>query len=477
MHEETGPGLDRPGAGQRHDAGRLGGGGSDHGNGNDDRGAAPVAGGGTLAPAATLVAGPIAGFGSVIVNGVRFSSVGAELVDDDGLAVNLAQLKLGMTVRVSGEADEATQQGTARQVELVHGTRGLLTAVNVAAGTLTLLGQTVSTNSATAYQGAAGLAGLTVGQPLEVYGVLQADGSLLATLIEVRTALSTVSLSGLVSQLTATSFRVGDLTVNYSPAVVSGVLGAGQRVKIKAASGPVNHVLTASAVRVLGADSVYGSSVTAGARLKLKGVAEAAPVNGVLNVSGTPVNVSKALVRGGAAIAAGQFVEVTGQWDGGVLQATEVELDGYRESQIGGRNELYGAIGSVSGSTVVVDGVTVELGALLKDGRLAQVPAVGRYVEIKGNLVGSTLQATRVEFKNASTGVGASFEQYGQISGWVSAASFRLNGLQVDASGARFEHGSAASLGNGVYVEIKGAQNASGVFVASKVEVKNGFHD
>ena len=54
----------------------------------------------------TVYAGPIAGFGSVIVNGMRFSSVGAELRDDDGLSVNLEQLKLGMGVRISGDAND-----------------------------------------------------------------------------------------------------------------------------------------------------------------------------------------------------------------------------------------------------------------------------------------------------------------------------------------------------------------------------------
>lgn len=429
---------------------------------------------------ATVYAGPISGFGSVIVNGMRFSSVGASLHDDDGQAVNLAQLKLGMTVRVNGDADDATQLGTASQLELVHGTRGVVTTVDLTRKSLTLLGQTVNTDTATAYQGVTGLAGLTAGQPVEVYGVLQADGSLLATLIELKTALTTLSLSGVVSNLNTTtnSFQVGTLTVNYTTNSVTGALVNGKRVKIKAATGGlVGNVLTATSVQVSDSSSVYGATVTAGARLKLKGTADAAPVNGLLNVSGTPVNVSQAVIKGGATIAAGQFIEVKGNWDGSVLQATQVELEGYRESQIGGRNELYGAVSSLTGSTVVVDGVTVDLSnAVFAHGTLAQV-AVGSYVEIKGNLVGNTLQATKVELKTTSTAEGVSYEQSGQISSFASAASFVLNGLTVDASRASFEHGSAASLANGVNVEIKGAQDKTGVFVATKVDIKSGNHD
>lgn len=429
----------------------------------------------TTTLSSAVYSGPIMGKGSVVVNGMRFSSVGAVMVDDDAQPVGLDQLQLGMTVRVSGDVDEATQQGTANRLELVHGTRGLLTAVDVSAGTLILLGQTVHTNTATGYQGVTGLSQLTAGETVEVYGALQADGSMLATLIEVKTAATTLRLVGLVADLdtVTNSFQVGKLTINYNPTMVVGVLGNGKQVKVKATSAQVGNVLTASSVLVSDAGSVYGASFAAGARLKLKGVADAAPVNGVFNLSGTPVNVSQTVIKGGTgAIAAGKFIEVKGNWDGSTLQATTVELEDYRENTIGGRNELYGAVSSVNGSTVVVDGVTVDLnGAIFQHGSLQQV-VVGSYVEIKGNLVGNVLQATKVELKTTNAASGISYEQYGVISGFVSAASFRLNGLDVDASRARFEHSSAASLANGIYVEIKGTQNSSGVFIASKIEIK-----
>jgi hypothetical protein len=148
--------------------------------------------------AAAVYAGSIAGFGSVIVNGMRFSSVGAELVDDDSQAIRLQDLAIGMTVRVSGDADDSTQLGTARKLEVVRGTRGAVTAVDQGAGTLTVLGQVVRTDTATAFQGLANLAALTVGQVVEVYGSTQADGSLLATLVETKAVLGGVRLVGVV---------------------------------------------------------------------------------------------------------------------------------------------------------------------------------------------------------------------------------------------------------------------------------------
>ena len=68
---------------------------------------------------------------------------------------------------------------------------------------------------------------------------------------------------------------------------------------------------------------------------------------------------------------------------------------------------------------------------------------------------------------------GISYEQFGPVTDFVSVANFRLNGLQVDASGARFEHLGAAGLANAVYLEVKGVQDSRGVFMASKVELKS----
>jgi hypothetical protein len=432
--------------------------------------------------AAAVYAGPIAGFGSVIVNGMRFSSVGAELVDDDSQAIELKNLAIGMTVRVSGDADDSTQLGTARKLEVVRGTRGAVTAVDLIASTLTVLGQVVRTDTATAYQGLVNLAALTVGQVVEVYGATQADGSLLATLVETKAALGGVRLTGVVQGLNVpvATFQVGNLTVKYDTALDTGVLRDGQQVRVRAATEPVNGVLTATAVRSAAVGVIDGSSVSAGTRIKVKGIALAAPVNGQLQISGTTVDLSQAQIKssgGATSIVAGQVLEVKGLWNGTLLQATDIELEGYRESQVGGRHELYGAISSLNGSMAVVNGVTVDLATgRFEHGSLAQV-AVGSYVEIKGNLAGNVLQANKVELKSLATASGISYEQFGPVTDFVSVANFRLNGLTVDASGARFEHIGAAGLANGVYVEVKGVQNNRGVFIASKLELKSQAHD
>ncbi len=428
---------------------------------------------GTVTPSSSVFSGPITGFGSVIVNGVRFDTVGATTVDDDGNAVRLDDLRMGMMVTVGGDADDATSRGTATRLSLNHGTTGAITAIDTSAGTLVLLGQTVTTNASTIYEGVAALADLLVGDPIEVYGVLQSDNTLLATLIEKKSALSGVRLVGRMSTLdtTAKTFVVGNLTVNYATATVTGTLGEGKRVKVKASSGPVAGVLTATSVKV-NEGAANGEPVAANTYLKLKGIADAAPVNGLLTVSGTPVDVSAATFEGGSTIVAGQVIKVKGIWDGSVLKATKVQVG----AEDNDRNELYGAVSSLTTSgpttTIVVHDVTVDVThAVFTHGSLGQL-AVGSYVEIKGHVVDGVLVATKVELKTGHEAAGFTFEDFGVITDFSSASSFKVNGVTVDASTAHFEHGTALDLVDGVYVEIEGALNDAGVFVATKVEFK-----
>ena len=118
-------------------------------------------------------------------------------------------------------------------------------------------------------------------------------------------------------------------------------------------------------------------------------------------------------------------------------------------------------------NAISVDFIT----AVFKHRSLGHV-SVGSYVEIKGNLVGNTLQATKVELKNGSEEGGVSFEQFGTVTDFVSLSNFKLNGIVVDASQATFDDLPSSSIANGIYVEIKGTVNSSGVLVATKVEAK-----
>ena len=437
----------------------------------------------TSTPTSSVYSGSISGFGSVIVNGVRFDTVGKSTVDDDGAEVRLEDLRIGMMVTVKGSADDSTGRGTATQLSLSHGTTGPITNVNAGAGTFDVVEQPVLTDPSTIYVDIpGGFSDLADGTTtvVEVHGVLQSNGTLLATVIENKTGFVGVRLVGRMASLntTAKTFAVGGLTVNYaavSPAPTG--LDNGKRVKIKTTATPEGTLLTLlsdSTVKV-NSGAAYGETVAANTYLKLEGVVETLPdSNGLLTVSGTPVDVSSATGKS-IITAVGQLIEVKGTWDGSVLKATKVEAEDEGED----RNELYGAVSELQPSSgtptaVVVHGVTVDVSsAVFTNGKSAADLVVGSYVEVKGQMVDGVLVATKVELKTGSDAASSEFEDYGVISDFSSASSFKVNGVRVDASSASFEDGTASNLVNGAYVEIKGAQNASGVFVATKVEFKS----
>lgn len=442
--------------------------------------------------------GPISGLGSVVVNGLRFSVVGANLTDDDSKTLTSADLQIGMQVKVSGSSDQQQLTGVANSVELTHGTRGPVTAINAAANELTVMGQRAVVNASTAYRGTTGLVGIASGDTIEVHGLRQADGSVTASLIEKKT-MAVYGVRGVVLTLNQNtkSFNVGTLLVDYSAAAVTGTLANGASVKVRSSSQPVNGRLTATSVEVTNTNQSYVSNTT----LKLKGVINTTPAAGQITIDGTPADISSAVVSGGNGVAlkAGDVVEARGIWDGSKFKVTQIEFDGYRESQAGFKNELYGNISAYTSlSNFVVNGVTVDASAIT--GLTASLLKTSSYVEVKGAMQGTTLKASKVEIRNAAgttTGnastpdeivttktsasdnndqqivvvSGGYYETYGAVTGYKSVADFTVNGVRVNASTALVEHPERGPLRDGSFVEMKGNQNALGVFVASKLEI------
>ncbi len=408
--------------------------------------------------------GPITGFGSVIVNGVRFSSTGAPVSDLDKAALSNLDLHIGTMVKVTGVSNDAAGTGTATSIVVTPSVRGSITAVSVSG--FTVLGQTIVVDAKTAYENAKGLADLVVGNPVEVHGATQADGSILATLVEKKTFIGNV-LEGVINTLDTTTktFKLNNkLTVNYSTATVTGTLVNGAHVHIKSSTAPVAGVLTATDVAI-DIETAKPTDV-----VKVAGIAIAAPINNLVTIGTTVVDVSKATYIGGTAIVAGSKVMVRGVLSKDVLLANQVVFDAPRDTQAAVKNELYGVVSSYTSiSDFVVNGVTVDASSVKG---LTLPLAVGTYLEITGSMTGNVLKASAVEVKKPTAPKGGFFETSGLISKFVSAASFVVNGMTVDASAATILGGKATDLADGRRVEMKGTKNDAGVFVVSKLQIQ-----
>lgn len=440
----------------------------------------------TSLAAGTLYAGPVSGLGSIVVNGIRFETVGAQVLDADdpyGTTKYTDPIRLGTIVAVEGATDESKGTGTASRIRIDGGMRGQVGAIDTTASTLSVNGQTVKVGSSTLIQGASGLAGIAAASWVEVYGLAQSDGSFVATRIEVygsRTDLESsypkastypVVLRGIVGASTPGSFTLPDarnvaLSVNYSAANVlpaGATIVAGSSVRVLANSAPVgNGPLIAAKVLVLNPSNLLADS-SAASSIKLKGVVDSLGAD-TLVVSGTTVDISAA-VKPALAIAKNQVVEVKGTLSNGTLVASKLEFEdkqtsytaqpGQASTSVSYQQELYGLISGYDAAknTFVVQGVTVQASSATRFEYGYSKLANDVYAEIKGTLQNGVLQASKVEIK----GVTAS-----AVAGDASAASSDSARASSDTSGLSGGASRDASAASGGASANSGIDDALG---------------
>src|SRR5512135_1809081 len=97
----------------------------------------------------TIVKGAITGFGSVIVNGVRYDSDSAT-VRIEGKPASVMDLKVGEVVRLVAEKD-AQGVPRAKSIDQDHLIQGAVQAVDLTARTLTIAGQVIVTDDGTSF--------------------------------------------------------------------------------------------------------------------------------------------------------------------------------------------------------------------------------------------------------------------------------------------------------------------------------------
>lgn len=352
----------------------------------------------------SFASGPITGFGSVVVNGVRFNDDSASVLDDDGAALDRSRLALGSVVEVTGErlltASDGSVSAVASKVQLARSLVGPVTAVDAPAGTLVVLGQTVRTNAQTVMDAAlrSGLAGLALYQVVEVHAAFDAGS---ASFVASRLALSpldgaTWRVRGPVSGLdsAAKSFRIGSQTYSFSDLAGTTAVAEGQVVQLALKGG------TDGQGRWLVSKEKSGSNLPkSNTDVELSCVVAQLLSSTRFVASGVTVDTSTARVSG--TVQQGSAVQVSGQMVNGVLVATQVSV---QKSDSARAYELKGQITAVNlaARTLQLRNTTVSLARSdlqLVKGSLADL-VVGRRLEVRGELSAdrTVLEATRIEF-------------------------------------------------------------------------------
>ena len=343
------------------------GGGGGSGGGSDNT---PVS---TPTPSATTTSvvsdGPITRFGSVVLNGIEFDTTQAEIRIEDRV-VREDELRIGMRVIVEGVRDN---NGVARATRVIFrkNVEGLIDRIDVVNNTLVVLGQTVLVDGLTVLEdraqlGSIPLTDLVVGQFVEVSGMVDANGMIVATRIERKAGfiagVTEVAARGTISRLdtNAGTFVLGALTVNFSTATVVGTLGNGVFAQVRGAQTTSGGIVTAT--RVTAEDQALGG--VTGAKVEIEGFVTVVTPSTAFRVNGQAVTTTvRTVFENGTAVDIVQNarLEVEGQLDAnGTLVAEKISF----RRRTGGTVHIEADVEVVTANTVTLLGLVIRVDVL-----------------------------------------------------------------------------------------------------------------
>ncbi|MDD5031042.1 MAG: DUF5666 domain-containing protein [Rhodoferax sp.] len=351
------------------------------GGGGDLLGALPGTGG-TGTP--MFSQGTISGFGSVIINGIKFDDSLAS-VRVDGVSVGTDVLRLGMVAGVRGERNAADAGlGTASSIEVWSIAQGLVTRVG-ANSDFDVMGMTIQTDANTSLDGVSSLTALAVGQFVTVWG-LQAGGDAaqwMASRVAVQADGGAVRVStGLVKH----SDETGTTTVNRWKLV--GTVGASlqeeQLVRVQGTPG-ADQSLNLSDAKVLSS----GFDENQQGNAEVEGVVTSVPSGMRFTLGSITVDASApALATVLGQLSVGRRVEVYGQWSGTVLAASAIKYESVQNKPV----ELNGRIEQLTSvSNFVIRGQRCDASGITLGSSTAAGLKVGVRVKVTGSKAGDVL--------------------------------------------------------------------------------------
>lgn len=407
----------------------------------------------------SLSSGTISGLGSIIVNGVRYETVGANVLDaDDGSTAITTPLRIGMTVSVEQNGtDPVTLRPVAGKILVQSGIQGVARYVG---NSLTVAGLPVTTDTSTILLDANGLvtnlAALN-NLNVEVYGLPQADGSYLATLVEAELGSHPVQVVGTVQSINTSAKTLvlgtsaSPITIDYTSITPPSGLVAGAVVVVKSSATTTASTYSANSLQIRSttastytsyADNYSGTTGVANERNELYGaVSDKALTYSGVNVTGCTFRIQGIQVQASSAalcnsIANGTYVEAKGALSNGVLNTTRIEFEGsasngysddWNDSDSDGlhhrnlstlstaselqANRSFEIYGELRCSALNV-GCTLTRGAVTYTADMSTArwddyqAIVNGYVEAKGYLTGSTFKVIKIEAKDRRYGSG-----------------------------------------------------------------------
>lgn len=443
-----------------------------------------------------IAVGPIDGFGSVIVNGVRFDTSEATFIVN-GAAGSQADLDVGEVVVVVGTFDDDGLNGVADRVEFDDAVKGPIEAgsIDTAGGQFRVLGQTIQINNSTIFDDSIqprSILGLGDGDLVEVSGLPDASGRIVATRIEAEALGGNFEITGIVTLLDAgaLTFQLNDQVVDYSAAQLDdfpgGQISEGDFVEAEGSGLGGNSELLASQVEYRG-DVVGDDDLEAGDDVEIEGIITVFRSSSDFDIAGVRVLTDGSTVyEGGTAADLGPNVriEAEGEYNGNAtFTADKIEFKPEADLRISGIVEAV----DVGAGTLQVLGIQIgtEPGTSFEDDLLDQQqfglddlrPNVD-YVEIRGfddsgNFIASRIERDDVD-DDSIRGPGAD----------VSAPTLTVFGVPVLTDGntdfedndAPISAGDFFAAAEGRLVDVKGVWDGAQL-LAEEAELEDGLDD
>ena len=428
--------------------------------------------------------GPITGFGSIFVNGVEFSTASAQIRVDGGVAQE-SELQVGQVVSVRGTISADGRTGTASEVSYNENVLGPVSGVDVATGTLVVLGQTVRVTGSTIFDSGfavKSLEGIAVDDVVEVSGFPNGSGEIVATRIEPKPGVSEFELFGVISNLSGATqlFSITTTLVNYAAAQIDdGPLANGRCAEVKG-SAFAGGVFTATRIEV----KSCGLMAEDGDRGEIEGVITRFVSATDFSIGAIPVTTDGSTTFEGGTSADLRLnleIQVEGAFNAnGVLVARKIEIE--RESSAG----VLGTIDSLDTAmgTFSIFGVTIttDSGTSYQDESQAEVRRfgfadlrTGDYLKVRGfeGAAPRSMTATLVERDDLE----ARRELQGRASD-VAQPDFRLIGVPVTTNaGTEFREEDRTITAQefflrapGSEVEVRGTWNGA-TFTATRAKL------
>ncbi|MBL3526661.1 MAG: hypothetical protein JMN27_04400 [gamma proteobacterium endosymbiont of Lamellibrachia anaximandri] len=359
--------------------------------------------------------GRVTGFGSIYLNDIKYTTTNTSYQFEEPTRVDQSDLKVGMVVRITGSNDGVN--GEAETVEYADLLEGTVSGNDIAgSSSLTVMGQTVIVDLDTIYDDDGTgilLADLAIDAVIEVSGFSDGLGVIYATRIEVKSAAwngtDQLEVKGIVQNLTATTFELGALTVDF--AVIPALLPDGtpqEGTYVEAKGNSFNGaIFEADEVETEGDGDLEWAED--GEELEIEGIVTT-DFDGVTNqftLNGQTVQITASTEFEDGLdtdITIGTPLEVEGTMDGTVLIASEIEFGTDSADKL----EIEDIVASVDlvassfmvqgGQTFVTTTSTIFIDELTNDQFFSLASLnLGDSVDVNYVDEGGTLTATKVE--------------------------------------------------------------------------------